>query len=67
MATGIDLDGFMTVADACEYLALSRARINSLIKKGELPVVVYGERTRVVPRKSVVEFARRKLEEATSR
>jgi excisionase family DNA binding protein len=67
MATGIELDGFMTVADACEYLALSRSRINDLIDKGQLPVVVYGRRTRVVPRKAVVEYGRRKLAEATTR
>jgi excisionase family DNA binding protein len=56
-----ELQGFMTVAEAGEYLALSRARINQLIDRGDLPVMVLGPRTRRVPRRAVAELGERLL------
>jgi excisionase family DNA binding protein len=56
-----ELQGFMTIAEAGDYLALSRARINQLIDRGDLPVMVLGERTRRVPRRAVVELGERLL------
>jgi excisionase family DNA binding protein len=56
--------GFMTVEQVCEFLAVSRARVNALIDDRDLPVVKRGPRTRLIPRRAVVELAEKWLSEA---
>jgi excisionase family DNA binding protein len=62
------LVGFMSVAAAGEYLGVSRARLNELVRAGELlPVITLGPRTRLVPRAAVEALAKKWLAEANAR
>lgn len=53
-------DGFAEVAQAQEYLRLSRSSIYKLMEKGDLLYARFG-RTRRIPWRSLREFAARQL------
>jgi excisionase family DNA binding protein len=48
-------EGLATLAQAREYLAVSRTTLYELIKAGELPVFQHGARVRV-PKAALVEY-----------
>jgi excisionase family DNA binding protein len=53
-------DGLVTVAQAAEFLSLSRATVYTLMDRGELPFAKIG-RSRRIPRRAVVELAAQHL------
>jgi excisionase family DNA binding protein len=53
-------DGFVTVAQAAEYLNLSRATVYALMDSGELAYAKFG-RSRRIPRRALMDYAGRSL------
>lgn len=53
-------DGLMTVAEATEFLRVSRAYLYQLMQSGQLPYSKLG-RNRRIPRRAVVAFAARSI------
>jgi excisionase family DNA binding protein len=43
------MDRLLTVADAAEFLAISRRQVYVLLERGELPAVRVGTRLRLIP------------------
>jgi excisionase family DNA binding protein len=56
LRTELVADGLMRVAEAAEFLGLSRAGVYQLMGRGELPFVKIG-RARRVPRRAVLRLA----------
>jgi excisionase family DNA binding protein len=51
-------DGFATIAEAAEFLRLSRATVYNLMEAGQLAYAKFG-RSRRVPRRALLEYAER--------
>ena len=51
-------EGFLTVAEACAFLRVSRSFLYSLIGRGTLPSARFG-RSRRIPRRALIAFASR--------
>jgi excisionase family DNA binding protein len=50
-------DGFMSVAEAAQFLRLSRAKLYLLMDAGQISFARFG-RARRVPKRAIMEFAR---------
>jgi excisionase family DNA binding protein len=59
MTTGAG--GFMRPKEVAEFLGVSRAWVDALVDRKELPCVRLGPRTRRIPRQAVEEYAERLL------
>jgi excisionase family DNA binding protein len=53
-------DGLVRIAEAMEFLSLSRAKLYEMMDSGELSYVKFG-RARRIPRQALVELAARNL------
>lgn len=56
------VDGLCSIREACVFLSIGKSSLYNLMKKGELPFVFVGSNRRI-PRKALVEFTERVLEE----
>ena len=56
------VEGLCSVREACEFLSIGKSSLYNLMKKGQLPFVFVGSNRRI-PRKALVEFTERILEE----
>lgn len=58
-------DGLMTVAEAANFLRISRSKLYSLMDQGQLAFVRLGQNghraSRRIPRRALIEFAARHL------
>ena len=53
-------DGFVTVAEACKFLGISRTKLYEILGSGELPSAKIG-RSRRIPKRSLVAYAASRL------
>jgi excisionase family DNA binding protein len=56
------VDGLASIREACVFLSIGKSSLYNLMKKGQLPFVFVGSNRRI-PRKALVEFTERILEE----
>jgi excisionase family DNA binding protein len=58
---GTGAGGFMKPKEVAEFLGVSKAWVDALVQRKELPCVRLGPRTRRIPRKAVLEYFARLL------
>ena len=51
---------YMTIAEAAELLHVSKQKVASIIKSGELKVIELGPRSRRIPKSSFEEYIKNK-------
>jgi len=56
------VEGLCSVREACGFLSIGKSSLYSLMQKGEVPFCYMGKNRRI-PRKALVEFTERVLEE----
>lgn len=53
-----EINGFVSIPEAAQIIRVSDSLVRRWVRKGDLPHVMAGEKTRLIPKKVVEKFAK---------